>query len=164
MTFAVAPHWRRKHVGSFLIEVRLQFSSTYLNLMQTNSRLPVLTLWHQKLLKQLRACDISQVSLHVLFSNDAALRLYAKYGFDILCRIQNYYSLGNQTQDAFWMRKDLTKLDRPNDISLVASPIRNGPWPLGLSFEMFILVIFAVFVLLTTVGWSQFALRRLNYS
>jgi hypothetical protein len=93
----------------------------------------------QKALEQMRACEIAQVSLHVQTDNEAAVRLYKSHGFDILCSIQAYYTLEGSSGDAFWMRKDLKKFT--SEQPLIASSVRAGPWPFGLTFEIFFIYV-----------------------
>lgn len=100
------------------------------------------------MLQQLRDCDISQVSLHMLSTNDAALRLYSSFGFTIICRISDYYIIDKQAEEAYWLRKDLTKPSQISEAPIIASRIRAGPWPFGMTFENFFMLVFALLTLL----------------
>lgn len=109
------------------------------------------------MLEQLRQSDITQVSLHMLVSNDAALRLYTAHGFSILCVIREYYDLDDGSRDAYWMRKDLTKSPHISEARIFATSIREGPWPLGLNFVTFTTLLLALFLALLLFSMSQLA-------
>jgi hypothetical protein len=107
------------------------------------------------MLSQLRSCEIHQISLHVLRSNDSAVRLYSSHGFEIVCMLKDYYSLSNQSGDAYWMRMDLSKPKRTFEAPLFDHSVRVGPWPFGMSFEIFILLIFAGISLLLFLYYAN---------
>ncbi len=77
ISIAVLPSWRRKGIGSKLLET---------------------------LFKVLRKCDIHKVYLHVRVSNKNAINFYVKNGFKIISREPKYYSNG---EDAFLMVKEI---------------------------------------------------------
>lgn len=90
----------------------------------------------------MKACDLVQLSLHVQRDNEAALRFYLDFGFSIVCNLPHYYNLPDSGAAALWLRKDLNKV---NTFDKVFAPaIRDGPWPFGLSFELFVLLVLAL--------------------
>lgn len=113
------------------------------------------------MLVQLRLCGISQVSLHTASTNHVALRLYGSFGFEMVCRLENYYVLEGKECDAYWIRKDLNKPDKRIDLLSAARLARTGPWPLGLNFELLVLVIVAIVVFISILVWSYIATQHL---
>lgn len=103
----------------------------------------------------MKSCDISQASLHVQAENTAAIRLYQSMGFRILCRIKDYYNIPEISGDALWMRRDMSSKRIPTgpeltgEMPLIAPSIPTGPWPFGLSFEMFFLFVLGLATLIT---------------
>lgn len=103
----------------------------------------------------MRDCDLTQVSLHMLTTNEPALRLYSGFGFKVLCRLTNYYHIYDTPEDGYWLRKDLRKVSAISEPPVIAPNIRLGPWPFGLSFENFFLLVFACLSLLTLIIVTQ---------
>ena len=56
--------------------------------------------------EKLRLCEIRSVFLEVKSSNVAALALYAKLGFSMMGRRENYYKTAAGREDALMMRCD----------------------------------------------------------
>lgn len=96
----------------------------------------------------------------MLTTNVAALRLYSAYGFSILCMIREYYELEDGPKDAYWMRKDMTKQLHISESPIFAPSVREGPWPLGLNFLAFTMLIFAIFSMILFVALTQWAKFR----
>ncbi len=78
MNLAVHPDWKRKGIGSRLVEETLSIS---------------------------RDNGVNKVHLEVRQSNDQAKRLYEKFGFQVIAVRPNYYT--HPREDAVLMALDL---------------------------------------------------------
>lgn len=91
-TFGVAPFFRRRGLGSYLLQVACR------ELVQQTP---------------LRG-SCSSIDLHVLASNQAAINLYTGHGFQIQERLRDYYAFGGSRHDALKLRLSLVKEKREN--------------------------------------------------
>jgi ribosomal protein S18 acetylase RimI-like enzyme len=133
MTFGVAPTFRKRGIGTFLL---------------------------QKMIDQLQKCGVCEVSLHVLRSNQNATKFYSHHGFETICALSEYYNIPDDPGDAFWMRRDLLKAAQIYEPPIFEHSVRSGPWPFGLYFETFmvatLVVASAISLLITAFLHSAF--------